>query len=143
MCERVNKDIDSGLIEHDFHKNTDLSIGSVINHVTNGYRFTENGKEEEFYKLKECINEMIKGFSDLTVTAAFIVPILRKMPYFGPKFHHTVDQFNQIFAFVDKVIDQHKQQTDYKTLNEPRDFIDAFLIEKERADGTGEVHYFS
>jgi hypothetical protein len=30
ICENVNKDIASGIDEHDFHKHTDLATGSVI-----------------------------------------------------------------------------------------------------------------
>lgn len=30
ICENVNRDIDAGIIEHDFHKHTDLATGSVI-----------------------------------------------------------------------------------------------------------------
>lgn len=85
----------------------------------------------------------MKTFADPLVSTAVFIPLLRKMPYFGTKFYYAIDLFNEIFAFIDNVIDQHKKHNDYKTLNEPRDFIDAFLMEQARATETGEVHYFS
>jgi cytochrome P450 family 33 len=30
ICENVNRDIEAGIVEHDFHKHTDLATGSVI-----------------------------------------------------------------------------------------------------------------
>jgi hypothetical protein len=42
MCEKINKDIDSGIEEHDFYMQTDLAVGSIINVVVCGYRFTTN-----------------------------------------------------------------------------------------------------
>jgi hypothetical protein len=30
ICQNVNKEIDAGIDEHDFHKHTDIATGSVI-----------------------------------------------------------------------------------------------------------------
>jgi hypothetical protein len=38
----VDKQIDSGIEEFDFHHYTDIATGSVINSVVNGFRFTTN-----------------------------------------------------------------------------------------------------
>jgi hypothetical protein len=42
--DNVNKDIAAGVVEHDFHKQTDLAIGSLINTMIFGYRFTNVGE---------------------------------------------------------------------------------------------------
>jgi len=143
MFELVNKDIDSGLDEHDFYKRTDLAVGSIINNVVCGYRFTTNGKEDEFYKLKNCINEMMKTFSDPLIAVAVFSSFFRKIPPFNTKLNKGIALFNEVFEFLDVQIEQHEKNTDYTTLSESRDFIDAFLMEKTRCDESGETHYFS
>jgi cytochrome P450 family 33 len=40
LLEKVNAEIDEGADEIDFHRHTDLSVGSIINYVVCGYRFS-------------------------------------------------------------------------------------------------------
>jgi hypothetical protein len=85
----------------------------------------------------------MKAFSDPLVALAIFCSIFRKIPPFKDKFYRGIELSNEIFAFLDTAIDQHKKQNDYTTLSEPLDFIDAFLMEKARCDESGETHYFS
>jgi cytochrome P450 family 33 len=144
MLDRINKDIASGVDEHDFHKHTDLAVGSIINNLCCGYRFTQSPeKEAEFYKLKQIVSDMMKAFSDPFVGLCLFFAIFRKLPPFKTKFFKAIDYFNQIFAFLDANIEKHQKENDYHTLSEARDFIDAFLMEKTKLDEKGEEHYFS
>lgn len=86
---------------------------------------------------------MMKTFADPIVGLCIFIPFLQKIPPFKAKFETGIELFKEVFKFLDGVIDQHKQQNDYRTLAEPRDFIDAFLMEKVRCDDSGETHYYS
>ncbi|KAI6171090.1 (pine wood nematode) hypothetical protein [Aphelenchoides bicaudatus] len=131
MFERINKDIDSGVEEHEFRKHTDLATGS--NAVANGYRFTENNKEHEFYRMNETTEKITHSFNDpifiLSITSSFMT----SLPIFRDKFQ----------GFLDGIVEDHLKNNDYKQDFEPRDYIDAFLLEMNRCEEKGEKHYFS
>lgn len=55
MCEKINKDIDSGVEEHALLNHTDLAVGSIINNVICGYRFTTNVNKFQITFLMLCI----------------------------------------------------------------------------------------
>lgn len=72
IFNRINKDIASGVKEHDLHKHIDLAVGSVITHLICGFRYTQTPeKEQEFYKQKQVISDMMKGEIKLTMLEAF------------------------------------------------------------------------
>ncbi|KAI6184603.1 hypothetical protein M3Y97_00614200 [Aphelenchoides bicaudatus] len=143
MCEKINKDIAEGADEHDFYKHTDLAVGSLINNIVCGYRFSTNGKEDEFYRLKDCISRMMKAFADPLMGMCIFIPFLQKIPPFKKVFNHAIGLFKEVFVFLDGVIADHKRANDYRNLEEPQDFIDAFLMEKARCDDLGEKNYFT
>lgn len=59
VMDNVNKEIAEGLDEHDFHRQTDLAIGSLINTMIFGYRFTDVNKDE-FYRIKARTTQVIR-----------------------------------------------------------------------------------
>ena len=144
IIENVNKDIDSGVVEHDFHRHTDIATGSVINAVLCGYRFSANGKEKEFEKLKETTETMMKTFGDPLLNVAIASDFVAKLPVFKQKLNYAVSLFHVIFKFMDGVIDEHSKSNNYKNDAEPHDFIDAYLAEMERSnERADENNYFS
>jgi hypothetical protein len=62
IFEHVDNDIKRGIREHDLHMFTDIAAGSVINSVMMGFRFTNNGNEAKFYKLKKLTTEAMQSF---------------------------------------------------------------------------------
>lgn len=66
------------------------------------------------------MDEMMKKFSNPIAILPVFVPFLRKFPYFKAKFAAALEYFQKVYDFIDRVIDQHKRQNDYKTMVEPR-----------------------
>ncbi|KAI6212606.1 CYtochrome P450 family [Aphelenchoides besseyi] len=143
LCANVNSDLDAGVVEHDFRRHTDICVGSVINNLVCGYRFTENNREEDFYKLKDCLNNMNKAFGSFFASLPITIPILRKFPVFKQRFEHAISHFHCIQEFLKDNIEEHERQNDYETMDEPNDFIDAFLIERAKREREGEPHTFT
>lgn len=143
ICENINKEIDSGVDEHDFHKHTDLATGSVINAVVCGYRFSTEGNEKEFYQLKKITEEMMKVFSDPLLNVAISSDFLVSLPVIKPRFDKAISLFDELAVYLTRVIDDHIEQNDYSNEIEPQDYIDAFLQEMHRCEEKGEPHYFS
>lgn len=78
--DNVNKEIAVGADEHDFHRQTDLAIGSIINTMIFGYRFTDVRKWffviiELFRKTKtnsiELRPEQLKSYVSLSGSLMF------------------------------------------------------------------------
>ncbi|KAI6234008.1 Unspecific monooxygenase [Aphelenchoides fujianensis] len=143
LCSTINRQLEGGTAEFEnFHKLTDIAVGSVINSVLAGYRFTD-GKEEEFYKLKQTLDKVMKSFADPFVLMGILSDWLRGLPVFKQRVGRSIALMNEIFDFMRSVVDKHEHQNDYETMEEPADFIDAFLMEKNKLDKAGESHYFS
>jgi len=143
ICENVNKDIEAGVVEHDFHKHTDMATGSVINAIICGYRFSTGGREKEFHKLKELTERMMKNFSDPLLNMAISSDFLCSIPPFKSKFQLSIDLFGELTSYLYGVVDEHINNNDYSVDMEPQDYIDAYLSEMHRAEEKGEAHYYS
>ncbi|KAI6198696.1 CYtochrome P450 family [Aphelenchoides besseyi] len=143
LCANVNLELNAGVVEHDFRRHTDICVGSIINSLVCGYRFTENNREGDFYKLKDCLNNMNKAFGSFFASLPITIPVLRKFPVFKQRFEYAISHFHYILEFLKDNIEQHEHQNDYETMNEPNDFIDAFLIERARREREGQPHTFT
>ncbi|KAI6192360.1 (pine wood nematode) hypothetical protein [Aphelenchoides bicaudatus] len=152
MFSNLNSDIKMGIKEHDFYTHTDIAVGSetnklclVINAVLTGFRFTMNGNEAKFYKLKQLSTDATNLFADPMLLIALTSEFFAKLPIISSKFNHFIGLMREIFVFLDQAVDHHKEQLegqDFESV-EPRDFIDAYLIEWKKAEKSGQTHYFS
>lgn len=94
-------------------------------HIT---RLFQN-KSEEFYRLKETATKFMRCFSNPLVQLASIYPLLNKLPVVKGYFEEIVGYSNQILHFLEGIIDEHAKTQDYSEEMEPRDFVDAYLME--------------
>ncbi|KAI6196404.1 (pine wood nematode) hypothetical protein [Aphelenchoides besseyi] len=143
LCSKVNDELASGVEEINFHKFTSIAAGSIINNLVNGYRFTTNNKEEEFYKLRESAERMMKSFSDPLMIIAVTSKLFRRLPIIKQRLEKAVGYARDIFDFMERVIDNHIEQNDYENMQEPSDLIDAFMMEKTKLDKNEEAHHYS
>ncbi|KAI6171091.1 (pine wood nematode) hypothetical protein [Aphelenchoides bicaudatus] len=131
IIEQTNQEIKSGFVdEHDFYKKTDIAIGSIINSLIFGYRFTQDGNEKEFYRLKALTSQMMRGvLSPIVLLARYndwIFNVTRNYCSFAYK------PIEEIFNFIDDQIRRRIKTEEVDENVEPRDFVDAFLIEKAK-----------
>ncbi|KAI6240313.1 (pine wood nematode) hypothetical protein [Aphelenchoides fujianensis] len=140
IFENINKDISAGVVEHDFHRHT----GDVINVLVNGYRFTTEGHQKEFYDLKDVTEEMMKSFADPFLNIAATSKTVAKLPIFRDRLAAAGRRFKKIFDYLDGIIEEHLKLNDYSNDSfEPQDYVDAWLLEarkQEAAHGTNH-HY--
>ncbi|KAI1705035.1 cytochrome p450 domain-containing protein [Ditylenchus destructor] len=82
LIEGLNKEIAAGNQEHDVIRWIDLGVGSVINQMLFGYRFS-GGHEEEFETLKKILDEVMGEFANPISATVTMCPSLRKLPIFA------------------------------------------------------------
>ncbi|KAI6197647.1 hypothetical protein M3Y94_01249600 [Aphelenchoides besseyi] len=143
VIENISSDVATGTDEIDAYKHTDLAVGSVLNSVLCGYRFTANDKAHEFVDMKEKTASFFASLADPLFQMSMNYKVLLKIPFFQRRFDRILWPQREIFRFIDGIIKEHERTTDYTVEFEPRDFIDAYLIHKQNNDSTGEEHSFS
>ncbi|CAD5222157.1 unnamed protein product [Bursaphelenchus xylophilus] len=145
ICEKVNKDIDAGLEDIDLKKYLDLATGSVINTVVCGESFTALNKEDDFYKIQDIMNIVNNGGDDQFAMLLFLFPFLLQVPYINKRGLALIEKIQGLLKHIDKQVDDHLQKNNYSDQSmEPRDFIDAFMLEKARLEENGEdAGYFT
>ncbi|XP_071981110.1 cytochrome P450 2A13-like [Engystomops pustulosus] len=111
------------------------AVSNVICSVVFGERFEYEDKE--FLKLLGFLNEIFKGFSSVSGQMYNFYPnLMQKIP--GPH-HKTLENNEGIKEFIAKRVETHRGTLDP---NDPRDFIDCFLIrmQQEKDLPTTEYH---
>lgn len=84
---------------------------------------------------------------------AFVDPILLvalgsermlKLPVFRTPFNKLIKSFGELLDFLYQIIEQHEEQLKDSGYDiEPRDFVEAYLIEMKRCETQETHHYFS
>ncbi|CAD5221427.1 unnamed protein product [Bursaphelenchus okinawaensis] len=145
MCTRLNEALEKSdaQAEHDIESFTDLAVGSVINSMLCGFRFTENNREQQFARLKaittKAIQLVISEGPGLVLNNLWLLNV----PIIGRPGRETIDTFKLIFDYIDQVIRDHLDRNDYSQEFEPQSFIDAYLLEIERRKRNGDGDNFS
>ncbi|CAD5230311.1 unnamed protein product [Bursaphelenchus okinawaensis] len=137
LLERVNKEV-HGNEEIDFFKYSDMAAGSIINCIISGYRFTE-GLQDQFYKMKTLTTELVKKITSAKVNLVMSNPWLLNVPIVKDFPNESMSNLHQIFEYLDIQIEKHIKENDYSQDFEPSDYIDAFLLQREkviRTDGS-------
>ncbi|KAI6220893.1 (pine wood nematode) hypothetical protein [Aphelenchoides fujianensis] len=145
IFERLNADIeakgaDGEIAVHDY---TDIATGSLINAVICGFRFTANGREEEFYKLKRTTDALVQAVVDPVLHMGVHSHLLAKIPPFRSRIQRLCSLFDEIADFLGGVIDDHLRDHDYAEVHEPTDFIDAYLLEMEKRKHSEQQTFFT
>lgn len=121
MCDNINRDIEAGIVEHDFHKHTDIAAGSIINAVVNGYRFSGDRKgEEEFYRLKSLTEKITESFSDPVFSLAISYDWIAGLPFFKQRFQKVLNIYKEVHSFLYGIIEDHVNDGSYLNEAEPR-----------------------
>ncbi|KAI6238734.1 Cytochrome P450 [Aphelenchoides fujianensis] len=143
LIDRLDEEIASQTEEINVIKHTDLTVGSVLNSVLCGYRFTTNNREHEFVDIKEKTVNFFASLGDPLFQISMNYKILLHIPWFQRNFDRKMWPQREIFRFIERIIDEHERSTDYEEEFEPRDFIDAYMLEQTKKERSGEAHGFS
>ncbi|CAD5216364.1 unnamed protein product [Bursaphelenchus okinawaensis] len=143
VLDKLNKDIASGQ-EILMKTHTDVALGSVINLLICGQSFTADKNEAKFYEVQDCVYTANKMAENKMALLCFLMPFLLKVPVIGTAGMKVINKIKDLFKYIDEQTEEHLRTNDYTNeLTEPRDFIDAFMLEKTRLEANGEQnHYF-
>ncbi|CAJ0919082.1 unnamed protein product [Ranitomeya imitator] len=110
------------------------AVSNVICSVVFGDRFEYEDKE--FLKILGLLNEIFKGVSSVWGQMYNVYPkIVAKMPGPHHKLFNATDGIQEVIA---KHVEMHKETLDP---NDPRDFIDCFLIKMEQEKGKPDTEF--
>ncbi|CAD5221447.1 unnamed protein product [Bursaphelenchus okinawaensis] len=137
MEQRVLDEVEYILNQIDKHY-TDIAVGSVINAVLFGYRYTD-GNEAEFYHLKKVLTVATDRFASIWGTFLVFNTELFNLRILKPFITYVTEMMVQIIDNLLKQIEDHKKNNDYSNQStEAKDFVDAYMIEKYRLEANGE-----
>jgi transposase len=86
----------------------------------------------------------MNSFIDPVLQLAFNNERMLKLPVFRSKFKRMMGFFREMFDFLEDVVDMHEERMKQEgEMDEPNDFIDAYLMEQKKCEKIGDPHYYS
>ncbi|KAH7707311.1 Protein CYP-33E2 [Aphelenchoides avenae] len=145
MISRMKSDLEAGVQEHNVVAHVDLAVGSVINQVLFGYRFSGE-KEPEFRQIKSCLDAILVEMSNPISGCVAMCPSLRFFPPFTGRFEKFKADNARIKQFLRGQIDGYKHKFENEGLSESKDalpFVGTYLAAKEKStDDVGHLILF-
>ncbi|KAI1707807.1 cytochrome p450 domain-containing protein [Ditylenchus destructor] len=132
--ESLKKELNSGIREHNMTKWIDLAVGSIINQVLFGYRFS-GGHEEEFGKLKKIIDSLILEITRPAVSIVMFFPALRRLPIFSSAFRRMKQLNDENSVFIEEQIKEFTTKFEADGLADTKTFVGAYLTAKQQSSG--------
>ncbi|KAI1705037.1 cytochrome p450 domain-containing protein [Ditylenchus destructor] len=137
LTDSLKKEIASGIKEHDVIKRIELAVGSVINQIIFGYRFSEE-REEEFSILKEVIDKLMKEYGSPDGATVTMFSALRKYPIFSNAFKRLYGLEKEKQGFLAAQIIEYTKKFEAEGLADTKEalpFVGSYLRAKQSANG--------
>lgn len=68
--------------------------------------------------------------------------LFRHFPYFSDLYRTIIHNRDAMFAYFDAQIEEHRQRLAKEPSSEPKDYVDAYLLEMEKHRSSDEAHFF-
>ncbi|KAH7706713.1 Protein CYP-33C9 [Aphelenchoides avenae] len=140
VLRSLDKALASGVKEHDVWWLMDLAVGSVINQMLFGYRFSD-GREAEFVELKTRIDDMTHDWGQPMTSLVMEWPALRHLPVFSATYKRISAKFKRNMRSLQEQIEEFKVKFDVDHADDskgPLTFAGAYLKAKKEAEDKGE-----
>ncbi|KAI1706662.1 cytochrome p450 domain-containing protein [Ditylenchus destructor] len=136
LIDSLKKELKSGIREHNVIKWIDLAVGSIINQVLFGYRFSGD-YEEEFGTLKKILDDFIQEFARPAVATVMFFPALRKFPIFSSAFQRMKQHNDGSADFVKAQIKEYTAKFNAEGLADAKGlpFVGSYLRAKQQSNG--------
>ncbi|KAI1690960.1 cytochrome p450 domain-containing protein [Ditylenchus destructor] len=137
LIDSLKKELKSGIREHNIIKWIDLAVGSIINQVLFGYRFS-GGNEDEFEILKNVLDEIMLSLGSPAVATVTFCPPLRKFPIFSSAFKRLKQLNDRNADFIKAQIKEYTTKFEAEGLADTKEglpFVGAYLRAKQQSNG--------
>ena len=131
FCEELKQDCQEGPV--DLSNRFNVMVINILWRIIGGKSFDYKDK-----KFEELVQHLNKGFSAIAPTPKlamlFAFPFLRKLFPKWTGFDVLKRGYHGVYDFLAQEIEEHKKNLD---MDNPKDFIDAYLIEMKRKTDEG------
>uniref|UniRef100_A0A915LXL6 Cytochrome P450 n=1 Tax=Meloidogyne javanica TaxID=6303 RepID=A0A915LXL6_MELJA len=118
--------------EINLQKYIDRIVGSTINRLLFGYAF-EDEQINEFYELKNIMDNELELLSSITGRMLLSMPRLRYLPVFSKTFKLLDDNIEKVFNYINRIVYERINKMKFGENEEPKDLLDYFLKQSEEA----------
>ncbi|KAH7709572.1 Protein CYP-33C9 [Aphelenchoides avenae] len=135
VLNSLRKNLAEGVVEHRITNYTDVAVGSIINQMLFGYRFSE-GREAEFKPVKQFLDQMTRSTEKPAVGVVMMCPSLRHVPPFSTAFQEIAGCKRELSKFLDAQIEQLSKDFKSGKLSETDGtlpFVATYLKQKAQA----------
>uniref|UniRef100_A0AC34Q2S2 Cytochrome P450 n=1 Tax=Panagrolaimus sp. JU765 TaxID=591449 RepID=A0AC34Q2S2_9BILA len=119
----------------------EVCVGSIINSLLFGYRF-EGEKLKEFKFLKKLLSRHMRSIADpYTMMLVQDVDLLKHI--FQKTYKKYEENRNHFFGFFNQQIEEHEKEIILDSIDEPTDYVEAFLriMHENEKKGIKETNY--
>ncbi|KAI6170614.1 Cytochrome P450-33C9 [Aphelenchoides bicaudatus] len=113
----------------------DLSVGSIINCLMFGYRYTDD-KLPEFYDLSKRARSFMQVSADpfvLIIQSSGYINFFKRLPWMREKYRNVIKASRYLLDFFKTRVSEYKKEmNDTDAIAEPTDYTQAFLQEQQR-----------
>uniref|UniRef100_A0A7E4UXK1 Unspecific monooxygenase n=1 Tax=Panagrellus redivivus TaxID=6233 RepID=A0A7E4UXK1_PANRE len=144
LIDFTKKELNAGTTEFNFFDELDISVGSIINSITFGYRFSRDNRTE-FIKAKKIATEQVLfGGSILYRTMEEHRELFRYLPFFRDTYQMIMNHTAEFTEFLSGQVATHRKNIDLESDEEPTDYVEAYLKHQHKLDKEGvKDHPFS
>uniref|UniRef100_A0A7E4VT77 Cytochrome P450 n=1 Tax=Panagrellus redivivus TaxID=6233 RepID=A0A7E4VT77_PANRE len=142
LISHVKSEAASGKTEVNMFDELDIAIGSVINSITFGYRFSRENRSE-FKRVKKIATEAVSFFNSFLYRVMDgRINLLRRLPFFKDVYEANVNHNNESREFFLGQVDAHLKNIDLDSDEEPSDYVEAYLRMQHKLDKEGVKHTY-
>ncbi|KAI1705901.1 cytochrome p450 domain-containing protein [Ditylenchus destructor] len=137
VIDTLKQEMAGGVKEHDTIKRIELAVGSVINQLLFGYRFSAE-REEEFAALKEILDELQEALAKPVSATVMMFSALRKLPIFSKAFKRLYDLEQENQEFLRTQVREYTKKFEVEGLADTKEalpFVGSYLRAIQSANG--------
>uniref|UniRef100_A0A7E4ZY97 Cytochrome P450 n=1 Tax=Panagrellus redivivus TaxID=6233 RepID=A0A7E4ZY97_PANRE len=143
LVNHVKSEVKAGNGEINMFNELDISVGSIINSLTFGYRFSRDNRSE-FTRVKAIASEAVSFFNSVLYRVMDgKINFFKHLPFFKDVYDANVKHANESRAFFGSQIDAHLKNIDLESEEEPTDFVEAYLRQQHKLNKEGAEHTFT
>uniref|UniRef100_A0AC34GFR4 Uncharacterized protein n=1 Tax=Panagrolaimus sp. ES5 TaxID=591445 RepID=A0AC34GFR4_9BILA len=133
----IKDEIANGKQEISLQNAIDISVGSIINYLTFGYRYSKD-KRAEFEHVKQFATTLVSQFSNPLNRLMDSDPeYYKKFPLCNSYYKYFSGEIQKMKDFFNNLIEKHQKSINFESDEEPTDFVEAYLRHQHKLKAEG------